>query len=397
MRAINIERQTIEEQSNPLVRNIIGFVRFVRDNGFKVGIKEECDALVVARYCNIINQTRLKWGLRSLLCNSNKDWERFDELFENYWLVTNFKSHIQASAAKGKDKKLDVSNQSNKLTDSVDETQTDIVQNQNEGVAGQGGTLAGASNDETYLQSDFRFLNDVQQMNQMEQMVERLARGMRRRLVRRQRDKRQGQRLNIRRTIRNSLSHGGTPLELIYRQKKKQLPRLILLLDVSRSMSLYSYLFLRFARGIVGAFNNADVFVYHTRLVHVTDVLIEADINIVKKKLALISSGWSGGTRIGECIQSFNVNYGRHIITSKTIIINFSDGLDTGASALLTEQLSYIKNRARKLVWLNPLLGRDGYEPIARSMQAALPYLDLFASAHNLESLMALESHLVEL
>jgi len=169
------------------------------------------------------------------------------------------------------------------------------------------------------------------------------------------------------------------------------------LLDVSRSRSLYSYLFLRFARGIVGAFKNADAFVYHTRLVHVTDALIENDINIVKKKLEMMSAGWSGGTRIGECLEKFNEDYGRHIITSHSVVIIFSDGLDTGTPESLTKQLSFIKNRARKLVWLNPLLGRDGYEPIAKCMQAALPHLDLFASAHNLESLMALESHLVEL
>ncbi len=384
MHSIKTKKHSCENQSNPLVEHIIGFVRFVRDNGFKVGIKEECDALVIARYCNVINQRRLKWGLRSLLCNNNHDWERFDELFEDYWLVTNFKSQIQSSSAVNADGKQEVNNESdnpNKLND----------------VAGEGGALTGASSSETQTQTDFRFLDDLQQMNLMEQMVERLARRMRRRLIRRQRDQRQGRRINLRRTIRNSLCHGGTPLELIYRKKKKQLPRLILLLDVSRSMSLYSYLFLRFARGIVGAFKNADAFVYHTRLVHVTDALIENDINIVKKKLEMMSAGWSGGTRIGQCLEKFNEDYGRHIITSHSVVIIFSDGLDTGTPESLTKQLSFIKNRARKLVWLNPLLGRDGYEPIAKCMQAALPHLDLFASAHNLESLMELESHLVAL
>ena len=397
MHAINTENHSSEDQTSPLVENIIGFVRFVRDNGFKIGIKEECDALIVARYCNVINQRRLKWGLRSLLCNSSDDWERFDELFEDFWLVTNYKSQIQSSSAVNADGKQEVNDESDNPNNLNDVAESDQVQLQNEDIAGEGGTLTGASSSETQTQTDFRFLDDLQQMNLMEQMVERLARRMRRRLIRRQRDQRQGRRINLRRTIRNSLCHGGTPLELIYRKKKKQLPRLILLLDVSRSMSLYSYLFLRFARGIVGAFKNADAFVYHTRLVHVTDALIENDINIVKKKLEMMSAGWSGGTRIGECLEKFNEDYGRHIITSHSVVIIFSDGLDTGTPESLTKQLSFIKNRARKLVWLNPLLGRDGYEPIAKCMQAALPHLDLFASAHNLESLMALESHLVEL
>ena len=396
MHVINTKKRIHEDQTNPLVKHIVGFVRFVRDNGFKVGIKEECDALIVAKYCNVINKRRLKWGLRSLLCNSCDDWERFDTLFEAYWFDTKVKTRAQSKVSKSGGKlegtgKQDDQNKSGMTAD------IDQLRQESGAAVGQGGVKNGASAGEIHTQIDFRFLDDVQQMSLMEQMVERLARRMRRRLIRRQRDQRHGRRLNLRRTIRHSLSHGGTPLELIYRKKKKQLPRLILLLDVSRSMSLYSYLFLRFARGIVGAFKNADAFVYHTRLVHVTDALIENDINIVKKKLEMMSAGWSGGTRIGECLEKFNQDYGRHMITSHTVVIIFSDGLDTGTPELLTKQLSFIKNRARKLVWLNPLLGRDGYEPIAKSMQAALPHLDLFASAHNLESLMALESHLVDL
>ena len=180
-------------------------------------------------------------------------------------------------------------------------------------------------------------------------------------------------------------------------KRKKQAPRLILLLDVSRSMSLYSFLFLRFARGIIEAFKDSDAFVYHTRLVHVTDALRERDMTKSKEKLALMSSGWSGGTRIGECLQMFNHEYGRRIVNSRSIVMIISDGYDTGEPKQLTEQLQQLKQRARKIVWLNPLLGRDGYEPIAKGMQAALPLLDLFSSAHNLESLMKLEPELMKL
>ncbi|MFB3078795.1 MAG: VWA domain-containing protein, partial [Lysobacterales bacterium] len=117
----------------------------------------------------------------------------------------------------------------------------------------------------------------------------------------------------------------------------------------------------------------------------------------VKKRLAVLSAGWAGGTRIGECLQTFNQDYARRILTSKSIVIIFSDGLDTGTAELFSEQMALIKRRAKKIVWLNPLLGRNGYEPTARCMQAALPMLDLFAPAHNLESLLALESQLVKL
>ncbi|MGA7800484.1 MAG: VWA domain-containing protein, partial [Gammaproteobacteria bacterium] len=206
---------------------------------------------------------------------------------------------------------------------------------------------------------------------------------------------RSGRRVHLGRTVRNSLRYGGLPLELAFRKRRRELPRLVLLLDVSRSMSLYSYLFLRFARGIVSVFRDADAFVYHTRLVRVTEALREPDIERVKEKLAVLSLGWSGGTRIGACLERFNRDYGRRVLNRRTIVVIVSDGLDTGPPALLAEHLQRIRRRVRRVIWLNPLLGRAGYEPLAGGMQAALGAVDVFASAHSLDSMRALEPYLV--
>ena len=397
MHVVNNQDTWNEAPGNILVSRILEFVRFVRENDFHIGVQEELDALSVARHCNVMDHKRLHWGLRSLLCTNPNEWKRFDKLFNVYWLQhvkrTNF---IQGSNPGGK---LSVDADSRSSADSkeikgADKTRQDEAGDES---IGQGGTRSGASRHETHLQTDFRFLTDNQHMQQMEQMVENLARRMRRRLIRRYRHLHQGRRIDFRRTIRNSMGHGGTPLELVFKQRHRRLPRLVLLLDVSRSMSFYSYLFLRFARGIVGAFTDADAFIFHTHLVHVTDALHEHNINIVTKRLAVLSAGWAGGTRIGECLQTFNQDYARRILTSQSIVMIFSDGLDTGTPELFREQMALIKQRAKKIVWLNPLMGRNGYEPTAQCMQAALPMLDLFAPAHNLESLLALESRLVKL
>lgn len=386
-----------QEPTDRLVIRILDFVRFIRENDFHIGVQEELDALTVAKHCNIMDQKRLHWGLRSLLCTNNNEWKRFDKLFKLYWLQhlkrTNY---IQGTSPGGK---LSVDAVGQNSDNSKEIKGADKAQQDEEGdeSIGQGGTRSGASQRESQLQTDFRFLTDNQQMQSMEDMVESLARRMRRRLMRRYRNLHQGRRIDFRRTIRNSLSHGGTPLELVFKQRHRRLPKLVLLLDVSRSMSFYSYLFLRFARGIVGAFKDADAFIFHTHLVHVTDALHEPNINTVTKRLAVLSAGWAGGTRIGECLQTFNQDYAKRILTSRSIVMIFSDGLDTGTPELFSEQMAFIKRRARKVAWLNPLLGRQGYEPTAQAMQAALPMLDLFASAHNMESLIALETHLVKL
>jgi len=397
MHVVNNQDTWHEAPGNILVTRILEFVRFVRENDFHVGVQEELDALVVARHCNVMDHKRLHWGLRSLLCTNPNEWKRFDKLFNVYWLQhVKRTNYVQGSSPGGK---LSVDADSQNSADSkgikgADRTRQDGAGDES---AGRGGTRSGASQRETHLQTDFRFLTDNQQMHLMQEMVEALARRMRRRLIRRYRNLHQGRRIDFRRTIRNSMGHGGTPLELVFKQRHRRLPRLVLLLDVSRSMSFYSYLFLRFARGIVSAFTDADAFIFHTHLVHVTDALHEHNINVVTRRLAVLSAGWAGGTRIGECLQSFNQEYARRILSSKSIVMIFSDGLDTGTPELFSEQLALIKRRAKKIVWLNPLMGRHGYEPTAQCMQAALPMLDLFAPAHNLESLLALESRLVKL
>ena len=386
-----------QEPTDRLVIRILDFVRFIRENDFHIGVQEELDALTVAKHCNIMDQKRLHWGLRSLLCTNNNEWKRFDRLFKLYWLQhVKRTNYIQGTSPGGK---LSVDAVGQNSDNSKEIKGADKAQQDEEGdeSIGQGGTRSGASQRESQLQTDFRFLTDNQQMQSMEDMVESLARRMRRRLMRRYRNLHQGRRIDFRRTIRNSLSHGGTPLELVFKQRHRRLPKLVLLLDVSRSMSFYSYLFLRFARGIVGAFKDADAFIFHTHLVHVTDALHEPNINTVTKRLALLSAGWAGGTRIGECLQTFNQDYAKRILTSRSIVMIFSDGLDTGTPELFSEQMAFIKRRAKKVAWLNPLLGRQEYEPTAQAMQAALPMLDLFASAHNMESLIALETHLVKL
>lgn len=388
------QQKEVAGLTDKLLDRLVGFLRFMRDNGCHLGIQEELDVMKMAEFAGLLEPRRMRWGLRALLCSCSEDWQRFDELFDAYWKPANRTREQRSSYSKKMDSQNGLGGQpggNNKVAEA------DHAEQGDDGDASDGGSKGGASAQEAKARTDFRLLADESQMHVMERLVERLAKQMRRRLSRRQKLMQHGRRIHLRRTIRNSLRYGGTPLDLAFRQRKQQLPRLILLLDVSRSMSLYSYLFLRFARGIVEAFKDADAFVYHTRLVHVTDALRERDMNKAKVKLALLSAGWSGGTRIGECLQLFNRDYGRRIVNSRSVVMIVSDGYDTGNPEQLAQQLCQLKQRARKIVWLNPLLGRDGYEPIAGGMQAALPFLDLFAPAHNLESLLQLENNLMKL
>ena len=378
-----------------LVERILEFLGVLHSDGFHVGVRERLDALKVSKYCSVINNKRLYWGLRALVATNPEEWNRFDILFKSYWLPNRLRPrlsttpqrYVEADQADDKldggsgGKPLDIDYSSSKSGDKVNQK---VVE-------------GGVSARELLRRTDFRFLNDPEQLYKMERWVEQLARRMKPRVIRRQRLFREGRRIHLRRTIRNSLPHGGTPLDLMYLRRRRKLPRLVLILDVSRSMSTYSYLFLRFARGIVSVFKDADAFVFHTHLVHVTSALRQHNIHNVKQKLAVMSMGWSGGTRIGECLQSFNLEFGQRLSRRHSIVVVLSDGLDSGDTDLLVNQILLIKRRARKLIWLNPLLGREGYEPLALGMQAVLPFVDLFAAAHDFDSLSKLESAFVNI
>lgn len=381
-----------------LQMRLVEFVRLARSNNFRVGVAEELDAQNVALKCGLGDSKRLRWGLRALLCSDQDDWQRFDELFDAFWLPGNVKSRYStATGGVAKKRPAARSQAAGAQQEAVSNSDADsqCADDGDEALDGSG-TREGASFKASLAQTDFQALIDPDEMRAVEALVDRLARQMRKRAIRRQRISKTGNRINLRQTLRGSLRFGGTPLVLNYTERVKRQPRLVLIVDVSRSMSMYSFFFLRFARGLVSIFRDVSVFAFHTHLLPITEALKQTDLMRVRNSLAMVSQGWSGGTRIGESLATFNDKYGQ-ILNSRTIAVIVSDGLDTGNPEDLASQLARIKPRCRKLVWLNPLLGRGGYEPVSQGMQAALPYLDLFAPAHNLDSLQALEPALTRL
>ena len=371
-----------------LAGRIVEFVRLARVNHFRAGIQEAMDALNVAERVDLLDQRQLRWGLRSLLCSNAADWARFDQFFDRYWQRPN-RRKLELSVSANLDQFAPATS-----TSSSREALPDANRDED---SADSELRVGASRHEILTRSDFRLSQLNADTREMEQWIEQVARRMRQRLLRRYHIRASGHRLHMRRTVRRSLRYGGLPLDLILQERRRELPRLVLITDVSRSMNVYSYFFLRFARGIIDAFKDTEAFVFHTRLTHVTDTLKERDSHRLKEKLAWISAGWGGGTRIGECLQTFNREFARRLVSSRTFVFIMSDGYDTGEPELLAEQVRQIKRRARRVIWLNPLLGREDYTPSAEGIRAVLPYLDLFAPAHSLESLMKIEDMLVTL
>ncbi|MEM0911199.1 MAG: VWA domain-containing protein [Pseudomonadota bacterium] len=392
-----------ESLANTVMLRIIDFVRHARSNNFKVGVAEELDAQRLAALCDPSNQMMMRAGLKALLCSNEDDWKRFDALFDGFFHIKNIKSQYRESNSgvlnkeqrqpQAPQQQTPQQNHNTTLKQGISadsDAGTGDTENNDDGVR------EGASEAAILAKQDFQSLSDPDQMRAVERLVERLAKRMKRRISRRQRIQNVGKQLSLRATIRSSIRYGGEPLALKYKSKIKRQPRLVLIVDVSRSMSMYSFFFLRFARGLLTVFKDVSVFAYHTHLLPITEALRQTDLIRVRNSLAMMSEGWSGGTKIGESLAAFNQRYGQ-ILNHRTVTMIVSDGLDTGSPEALSHQLHTIKRRCRRLIWLNPLLGRHGYEPKSSGIQAALPIIDLFAPAHNLESLAALEPELTAL
>ena len=165
-----------------------------------------------------------------------------------------------------------------------------------------------------------------------------------------------------------SIPHGGEPIE-IYRKRARRRPlRPVLLLDASGSMSQYSAIFLRFMLALLKRLPEGEGYLFHTRLVEIGPVLRERRRAQALERLSLLTEGWGGGTRIGECLATFVKHHAQRALRGRSILFILSDGYDTGEPAVLGKAMQALAKRARRIVWLNPLLGWQGYQPVAGGM-----------------------------
>jgi len=381
-------------------RRLAGFAHTLRQNGFAVGLAETRDALAVLASPAAARPALLKPALRALFCATRSDWQRFDEIFDA-WLRGRGIRSVQTISGAPSESRASLRRLAEAGAPAGSPGAPDHVERRDgpdhDNPADGRGRREGASRAETLSALDVRHMVDPRDVAEAHALAGRLARRMRARLVRRRRAHRRGRQLDLRRTIHRSVSHGGTPVDLVWRRRKIKPLRLVMLLDASGSMSLYTAFFVRFLHGIVDAFREAEAFVFHTQLALVSDSLRDRDVARAVDRLSLMAQGIGGGTRIGESLATFNRWHAKRVINSRTAVMIVSDGYDTGAPEKLGAEMRRLRRRCKRIVWLNPLIGWDGYTPDARGMQAALPFIDLFAPAHNLDSLAALEPYLAKI
>ncbi len=390
----------LDEVSRLVSAKLAAFLKTLRDNGFAVGLPEGRDAASLMEAGYVEKSGLLRSAFKHLFSARKSDWEKFDGLFDAFWLGKRVKSRsVTMGSAKAANSPSLKSLQDSKSERSGSEITSDQVPSADEAPddrAGEG-RMEGASRVDNLADIDFRKMADPEQIEQAHTVAARLAKTMRTRLTRRDLARRRGYRLDLRRTIHSNISHGGVPISLVKRQRKEKPLRLVMLLDASGSMSMYTGVFLRFIHGVLDEFREAEAFLFHTRLAHVSDAMKEKDAGRALDRLSIMAQGAGGGTKIGESLQTFNRWHAARVIHSRTCVMIVSDGYETGDAALLGREMAALAKRCRRIVWLNPMLAWDGYAPEAAGIKAALPYVDLYAPANTLKSLTALEPYLADL
>lgn len=206
-----------------------------------------------------------------------------------------------------------------------------------------------------------------------------------------------GDKLHLRRVLRSAAKHQGVIWNLHWQKRKIKQRPIVLIADISGSMERYTRLLLQFFYSVSQSFQNVESFVFGTRLTRLTPQLKLRNIDRAIEQAGGEVVDWSGGTRIGESLKTFNRQWSRRVLHRGAVVILISDGWERGDVSMLRQEVRALKRRSHRLIWLNPLLGNEGYQPRVAGMAASLPFIDDFLPIHNLQSLRALSEHLGKL
>ena len=361
-----------------MLSQIVQFSETLRAAGMSVDPRAAINLSAGLQHIDLANPADFHAAARTMYVHRREDLHLFDELFRQFWYRQRRLGRSLPDAERAPPRALK-------------HTVRDQVEDQPGEESGAG--HAAYSADEIIARKDIASLSDSEierARRLLKEFIRIFAQLPSRRFVARSRP----DQLDFRRTFRNALSNDVELVKLFYRRRKIRNARLLLLCDVSGSMKRYSQLLLEFIFGVRRALPQTEVAVFATQTTVITDLLETQSVGDALQAVTNRADDWGGGTDIGGCLAKFNECYAREIVSAKSVVILLSDGWDCGNARRMRTEIRLLRQRANKLIWLNPLLGGKSYEPLTRGMRTALPHLDYFLPAHNLESLARLASTL---
>ena len=245
------------------------------------------------------------------------------------------------------------------------------------------------SREERLASKDFEEMS-ADELAEAQRAVRTMALPVKAVLGRRYRTHPRGTRIDMRKTLRVSMRTGADTIPLIRRRQRERPPSIVMLCDISGSMSTYSRVFLHLAHGMTQRYTRVSTFLFATRLTNITRCLRDRDVDRALDAAGRMAIDWEGGTRIGQCLHEFNRDWSRRVLAQVPLVLLLCDGLDRDAGEGLSVEIERLHKSCRRLIWLNPLLRFDGFQPLAAGIKSILPHVDEFRPIHNLESVGAL-------
>jgi uncharacterized protein with von Willebrand factor type A (vWA) domain len=345
----------------------------MREHGIRVGLSDEIDAGAALPLVDLFDRSEVRTGLRIALKVPYEAWATFDRLFDEHWGGA---PEVPIPPASNPRERRGA------LQWRWDGTRVRLEARSEQP---SGGDVPGYSPEQLLRRKPFDKISEAE-LKDVERMLARLALRLATRRSRRLVPTSGRGLVDLRRSFRSALGSRGDLLRLARRARAVEEPRVVLLFDTSGSMDPYTRFHLAFAFALRRAIRRVEIFAFNTSLNRVSREIAPGRILRSLDELAASVPDWSGGTRIGHCLADF-VSGHADLVGRDTTVVIVSDGLDLGDTALLAASMRALHERARSVIWLNPLLGDARYEPTAAGMRAALPYVDRFAPGHDLESL----------
>jgi uncharacterized protein len=370
--------------------NVMGFARSLKELGVKVSLSQVLDASRSVELVDIGERADFRALLRANLVSQKEDFPVFDLAFDCFWREQSYErvpmetieiqgTPTESDAPEGGDEE-----------GGLEEAATESAANENSELDNLDEfTVPTYSPQELMNRKDFSEMG-VEESRAIARAIMLIATKIATQISRRKKIGRKGNTIDPRWTMRRSMKYGGEVIELVRRKKRIKKTKVVLLCDVSGSMDCYSRFLIQFMYGLQNELWGVETFVFSTSLSRITHLIRTKDIANALDKISGSILGWSGGTNIGRSLHTFNRSFAPSIVTPRTVVVIISDGWDRGDVSLLEREMQDLKRRCKKIIWLNPLLASENYEPLCKGMQAALPYLDLFLSVHNVNSLVAL-------
>ncbi|MBX3012709.1 MAG: VWA domain-containing protein [Caldilineaceae bacterium] len=365
-----------------LLRNCLLFGRMLRALGVEITPTQIVDLVDSLRYVNIGSRQDFKHSACAVLINRREHLPIFEAAFALFWQARGETALLQMDLSELLQKQE--KQQQEEIYRRTPATEQD-KQHLPEEEATEERVLT-YSDLEILRQKDFTRLDAVE-MDAVRRMMLKTQWQLEPRRTRRTIRAPQGELIDLRRTIRHNLRHGGELLHLAHKKRKAKRRPVVLLCDISGSMERYARVLLQFIYVVTSRFDRVESFVFSTRLTRITHPLRRRNIDDALQEASAVVHDWAGGTRIGEAIKRFNYDWARRVLGQGAIVMIISDGWDRGDVALLEREMERLHRSCHRLIWLNPLLGAADYQPLVRGIKAALPHIDDFLPVHNLASL----------